>query len=355
MNTRVSLASMGFTSTKSSPYYSQGHGKAESVVKIAKNMSEKSRNEDPYLALLVYRNTPQQGYHYSPAGRLMSLKLRDIIPTATSQLLPKLTCPRVVQENIAERRNRSKVQYDKKALTPLREFTEGEKVYLKPCPTNRSQPWIHGKVVEEPTPRSCVVKTAMGPVRRNYCQIRRAKAEPADGYSTVMYALRARTGETTTKLWLNRRKNTQHTQNRIRRHVTCNDRMYTAPITTWAQTQAFKIQRLRHVKKTVLIELVSETTTSRDCFNRTSLLCFLFACFLFAWFFLKREDVTQLCITCFVAPTSYYHIIARTFVYFGPLHTLLPTSNLASSRGCEAAAYGAVRDCFRERKNLESM
>ena len=78
------------------------------------------------------------------------------------------------------------MQYDKKALTPLREFTEGEKVYLKLCPTNRSQPWIHGEVEEKPAPRSCVVETAMGPVRRNYCQIRRAKAKPADGYSAVM-------------------------------------------------------------------------------------------------------------------------------------------------------------------------
>ena len=116
----------------------------------------------------------------------MSRKLQDIIPTATSQFVPKLACPRVVQENIAERRNRSKVQYDKKALTPLREFTEGEKLYLKPHPTNRCQPWIHGEVVEKPTPRSCVVKTAMGLVRHNHCHIRTAKAEPADGYSTVM-------------------------------------------------------------------------------------------------------------------------------------------------------------------------
>ena len=41
-----------------------------------------------------------------------------------------------------------------------------------------------------PTPRSCVVKTAMEPVRRNHCQIRRAKAEPADGDSAVMYQLK---------------------------------------------------------------------------------------------------------------------------------------------------------------------
>lgn len=59
-------------------------------------------------------------------------------------------------------------------------------MYLKLRPTNRYQPWIHGEVVEKPTPRSRVVKTAIGPVRHNHCQIRRAKAEPADGYSTVM-------------------------------------------------------------------------------------------------------------------------------------------------------------------------
>ena len=71
----------GFTSTKWTPYHSQGNGNAESAVKIAKNIMKKSRNEDPYFALLAYRNTPQQGYDYSPAERLMSQKLRDIIHT----------------------------------------------------------------------------------------------------------------------------------------------------------------------------------------------------------------------------------------------------------------------------------
>ena len=82
---------------------------AESAVKFGKNSLKKWHNEDLYFALLVYWNTPQEGYDYSPAERFMSWKPRDIIPTATSPLVPKLACLRVVQENIAEKRNRSKV------------------------------------------------------------------------------------------------------------------------------------------------------------------------------------------------------------------------------------------------------
>jgi len=48
----------GFALVKSSPYHSRGNGKAESAAKIAKNILQKSREGDPYIALLAYRNTP---------------------------------------------------------------------------------------------------------------------------------------------------------------------------------------------------------------------------------------------------------------------------------------------------------
>jgi len=62
----------GFNPVKLSPYYSHGNGKAESAVKIAKNILKKLRHEDPYLTLLAYRYTPQQGHACSPAQRLLS-------------------------------------------------------------------------------------------------------------------------------------------------------------------------------------------------------------------------------------------------------------------------------------------
>ena len=109
----------GFAMVKSSPYHSHGNGKAESVVKMAKNILKKSREEDPYIALLAYRNTPQQGHVYSPAQRLMSRRLRDLIPMATSKLQPQLAVPSVVIQNIAERKQKAKAHYDKCASKQL--------------------------------------------------------------------------------------------------------------------------------------------------------------------------------------------------------------------------------------------
>ena len=73
---------------------SRGNGKAESAVKITKNVLKKSRKEDPYLALLAYRNSPQQIYNYSPAQRLMSRRLKDIIPTAPPSTQPTDSVPK---------------------------------------------------------------------------------------------------------------------------------------------------------------------------------------------------------------------------------------------------------------------
>ena len=113
----------------------------------------------------------------------MSRRLQDIIPTAPCQLVPQTASPSLVQQNIAERRGRSKNQYDKRVSVPLREFSKGEKVYVKPRPTNKHQPWIYGEVIWRPAPRSCLVSTTMGPVRRNHAQIRVAKTEPVDNYN----------------------------------------------------------------------------------------------------------------------------------------------------------------------------
>ncbi|RMX39915.1 hypothetical protein pdam_00025006 [Pocillopora damicornis] len=84
---------------KKTTYYSRVNGKAE------------------------YRNTPQQGYNYLPAQRLMSRRLKDIIPTADHQLTPQVASPSLVYENIEDRRRRSMPQYNKRVSQPLKEFS----------------------------------------------------------------------------------------------------------------------------------------------------------------------------------------------------------------------------------------
>ena len=88
----------GFTIVKSA-YYSRVNGKAE------------------------YRNTPQQGYNYLPAQRLISRRLKDIIPTADHQLTPQVASPSLVYENIEYRRRRLMPQYNKRVSQPLKEFS----------------------------------------------------------------------------------------------------------------------------------------------------------------------------------------------------------------------------------------
>ena len=97
----------------------------------------------------------------------MSRKRRDIIPTATSQLVPKLAYSGVVQENIAESAQKGK----KVPSIPPHKLVSTMDL------------WGGSRTAKA---MSSVVKTAMGQVHRNHCQIRRAKADSADGYSTVM-------------------------------------------------------------------------------------------------------------------------------------------------------------------------
>ena len=67
--------------------YAQSNGKAENAVKTAKNLLEKEvkSEQDPYLALLDWRNTPTETLNLSPVQRLFGKKTKTL---ATSNLEP---------------------------------------------------------------------------------------------------------------------------------------------------------------------------------------------------------------------------------------------------------------------------
>ena len=76
--------SYGFTHVTSSPHYPRANGAAERAVQTIKNMFKKEDN--PYLAMLAYRTSPQN--KYSPAELLMGRKLRTTVDVHPDLLIP---------------------------------------------------------------------------------------------------------------------------------------------------------------------------------------------------------------------------------------------------------------------------
>ena len=101
-----------FKHITSSPYHSQGHGRAEATVKAVKNIVRKC--QDPKLALHL-RNTPTKGHQTSPAQRLMSRRTRTTIPTSTLLLKPEIVDSVAVKEEMTAQRKVTKLNYDKKS------------------------------------------------------------------------------------------------------------------------------------------------------------------------------------------------------------------------------------------------
>ena len=153
-----------FQHTTSSPLHSQSNGKAESAVKIAKNLVKKAKreNKDLQMALLEWRNTPDIN-NLSPTQKLMSRRTRTTIPTAEALLKPEVV--EGVHDNIKRKRQQTKATYDKSAR-PLPELQIGEPVRLQPV--NPKAPWDKGSCVAKVGPRSYLIETDNGNLyRRN--------------------------------------------------------------------------------------------------------------------------------------------------------------------------------------------
>ena len=115
----------------------------------------------------------------------MSRRLKDIVSTAHHQLTSQTAFLCHVHGDIAERRRKPVAQYNKRASQPLREFSTGKKVFVKPRPDNKHQPWIYGEVIGSTALNSFTVNTSAGPVRRNHTQFREAKVEPEENWKTA--------------------------------------------------------------------------------------------------------------------------------------------------------------------------
>ena len=147
----------------SSPYHPKSNGKVESAVKIVKTLFKKAQrgDQDPWLALLDYRNTPTQGVDSSPVQRLMSRRTRTRVPVSSTLLHPK------VEENVPEKlrtkRQKAKIftTNQRKNLPPL---DVGEEIRVA---SQKNKTWDVGKCVKKLSDRSYLVKLNGEVMRRN--------------------------------------------------------------------------------------------------------------------------------------------------------------------------------------------
>ena len=154
----------GFTHVTSSPRYPRGNGTAERAVQTVKLLLKKE--QDPYLALLSYRVTPQDG-SYSPAQLLMGRNLRSTLTTHPDTLAPKLPDHAEFRQLNDTYKDNMKHNHDNRYVRDLRPIDSGERVVVR---DNKQ----HGTVVGESQDctRSVIVSCDSGqPLRRNRAAI----------------------------------------------------------------------------------------------------------------------------------------------------------------------------------------
>ena len=166
----------GFKHTTSSPYHSQGNGRAEAAVKVSESMLKKS--DDFQIALLNYRNTPPKGHTYSPAQRMMSHRTRTTLPTADRLLEPMSINRDTVSAEIKAKRNASKAHYDKTAGPEHTSINLGEFVYARPPTSKQGNPWAYGRVTGKHHSTSYTIQMPHSTIQRNRIHIRRAAPPP---------------------------------------------------------------------------------------------------------------------------------------------------------------------------------
>lgn len=152
-----------------SPNYPQANGLAERTVQTAKGLIQKARdsNEELWMSLLEFRNTPMKGSKRSPAEILMGRKQRTLLPS-------KISVPQDHQHyhnQIKENNRNYKAHYDKHTR-PKNNFQQGERIWVK-----SGKIWVKGIIESKhPTPRSYWVTLTDGTtLRRNSCFLRSRK------------------------------------------------------------------------------------------------------------------------------------------------------------------------------------
>ena len=155
-----------FKHITSSPLFAQSNGQVERMVQTVKQLLK--RSEDPYMALMSYCATPLPWCDRSPTELLMGRKIRTSLPQMTKQFVPGWTYIPEFKKKDAEFKRKQKANYDDRhRVRELPEIPDETSAWIR---SDRGS--VQGKVVSPAnTPRSYIVDTPSGQVRRNRNQL----------------------------------------------------------------------------------------------------------------------------------------------------------------------------------------
>ena len=187
----------GFQHTMSSPYHSQSNGKAESAVKIAKSILTKA--DDPYMALLEWRNTPSVVVNCSPVQRIFSRRTRSLVPQSIKSLLPQTVNSTQVLSLKTKNTEKTQQRYNSGAKD-LPSIKVGQPVYVQDLRKFAKGRWNPGKVLDRCSDRSYIVETGGNRLRRNRKYLRPATSKMVDQTTSPGCERSERTDQTVAEL-----------------------------------------------------------------------------------------------------------------------------------------------------------
>ncbi|KAM7291848.1 uncharacterized protein ISCGN_028419 [Ixodes scapularis] len=149
----------GFKHVTSSPRYPQSNGEVTSAFRTIKGLF--SKNDDPFLALLVFRDTPGPS-GFSPAQLLMGRRLRTSLPKPSEKLKPEWPSTEVFLKKERADKRRQATDFNRRHVAKkLRPLATGEDVSVTDVQCG-------AKVLNKAQrPRSYVVETPRGVLQRN--------------------------------------------------------------------------------------------------------------------------------------------------------------------------------------------
>ena len=143
------------------------------MVQTIKKLFRKS--DDIYQGLLSYRSTPLPWCNLSPAELLMGRQLRTLLPSTDKQLIPQWNyLPEFMSANLRFK-DKQKSEYDRHhRTTEAAPIQQGSEVWVM-----SGHEAIRGTVLTAaPAPRSYLIDTQSGIIRRNQQHLRSVPSAP---------------------------------------------------------------------------------------------------------------------------------------------------------------------------------